>query len=100
MRLNTLEKLYLCLRDGYPEIVMDEETRLRALRPVQRMLEMSKNLTPVQQKEIDLFPSPCPADLPLTPLLQTSPLAPLLQGEGNRVARPPSLPSPRRRGGG
>jgi quinolinate synthase len=50
MRLNTLEKLYLCLRDGYPEIVMDEETRLKALRPVQRMLEMSKNLAPVQQK--------------------------------------------------
>lgn len=50
MRLNTMEKLYLCLRDGYPEITMDEETRLRALLPVQRMLEMSKNLTPVQQK--------------------------------------------------
>jgi quinolinate synthase len=50
MRLNTLEKLYLCLRDRAPEIVMDEETRLRALRPVRRMLEMSKNLAPVQQK--------------------------------------------------
>jgi quinolinate synthase len=50
MRLNTLEKLYLCLRDGYPEIVMDEETRIKALRPVQRMLDMSKNLAPVKQK--------------------------------------------------
>jgi quinolinate synthase len=50
MRLNTLEKLYLCLRDGRPEITMDEETRVRALRPVQRMLDMSKGLTPVQQK--------------------------------------------------
>ena len=50
MRLNTLEKLYLCLRDGYPEIVMDEPTRLRALLPVQKMLDMSKNLAPVQQK--------------------------------------------------
>lgn len=50
MRLNTLEKLYLTLRDGYPEIVLDEELRQKALRPVQRMLEMSKNLTPVQQK--------------------------------------------------
>ena len=48
--LNTLEKLYLCLRDGYPEIVMDEETRVRALRPVQRMLDMSRNLSPIQQK--------------------------------------------------
>ena len=50
MRLNTLEKLYLCLRDGYPEIVMDEPTRLRALLPVQRMLDMSRNLSPIQQK--------------------------------------------------
>jgi quinolinate synthase len=50
MRLNTLEKLYLTLRDGYPGITMDEATRLRALKPVQRMLEMSRNLTPVQQK--------------------------------------------------
>jgi quinolinate synthase len=50
MRLNTLEKLYLCLRDGFPEIVMDEDIRVRALKPVQRMLEMSKNLAPVQQK--------------------------------------------------
>ena len=50
MRLNTLEKLYLTMRDRHPEITMDEETRVRALRPVQRMLDMSKNLTPVQQK--------------------------------------------------
>ena len=50
MRLNTLEKLYLCLRDGYPEITMDEETRLRALKPVQRMLDMSKGLSVVKQK--------------------------------------------------
>ncbi|HYO91938.1 MAG TPA: quinolinate synthase, partial [Pyrinomonadaceae bacterium] len=50
MRLNTLEKLYLCLRDRYPQITMDEATRQRALLPVQRMLEMSKGLSPVQQK--------------------------------------------------
>ncbi len=50
MRLNTLEKLYLCMRDKRPEITMDEETRVKALRPVQRMLDMSKNLLPVQQK--------------------------------------------------
>ena len=50
MRLNTLEKLYLCMRDQRPEITMDEETRVRALRPVQRMLDMSKKLSPVQQK--------------------------------------------------
>jgi quinolinate synthase len=41
MRLNTLEKLYLCLRDGKPEIRLDESLRQAALRPIQRMLEMS-----------------------------------------------------------
>jgi len=41
MRLNTLEKLYLCLRDLKPEIVLPEDIRLRALRPIQRMLELS-----------------------------------------------------------
>jgi quinolinate synthase len=41
MRLNSLEKLYLCMRDRKPEIVLPEEVRLRALRPVQRMLELS-----------------------------------------------------------
>jgi quinolinate synthase len=41
MRLNTLEKLYLCLRDLRPELTLDEETRLAALRPLERMLELS-----------------------------------------------------------
>lgn len=41
MRLNTLEKLYLCMRDRTPQITMDEELRKAALRPIQRMLEMS-----------------------------------------------------------
>lgn len=41
MRLNTLEKLYLCMRDRQPEITLDEDLRQRALRPIQRMLEMS-----------------------------------------------------------
>ena len=50
MRLNTLEKLYLCLRDGRPEITLPEEVRVRALRPVQRMLDMSRGLSAVQQK--------------------------------------------------
>ncbi|MGO8674035.1 MAG: quinolinate synthase NadA [Capsulimonadaceae bacterium] len=44
MRLNTLEKLYLCMRDRRPEIVLDEEIQRRALVPVQRMLEMSANI--------------------------------------------------------
>src|SRR5487761_791772 len=41
MRLNTLEKLYLCMKNRSPEIAMDEGLRLRALHPIQRMLEMS-----------------------------------------------------------
>ena len=41
MKLNTLEKLYLCMKNRSPEIVMDEDVRLRALKPIQRMLEMS-----------------------------------------------------------
>ncbi len=50
MRLNTLEKLYLCMRDRAPEITMDREMMERARLPVARMLEMSKHLAPVQQK--------------------------------------------------
>jgi quinolinate synthase len=41
MRRNTLEKLYLCLRDLQPQIDVPEATRVRALAPIQRMLEMS-----------------------------------------------------------
>ena len=41
MRLNTLEKLYLCLRDLTPEVALPEELRLRALAPIERMLELS-----------------------------------------------------------
>jgi quinolinate synthase len=42
MRLNTLEKLYLCLRDLQPEITVPEDVRVRALVPIQRMLELSQ----------------------------------------------------------
>jgi quinolinate synthase len=42
MRLNTLEKLYLCLRDLEPEVTVPEEIRVRALRPIERMLALSK----------------------------------------------------------
>ncbi|MCT7976272.1 quinolinate synthase NadA [Laspinema olomoucense] len=41
MRLNTLEKLYLAMKNRAPEITLPEETRKAALRPMQRMLEMS-----------------------------------------------------------
>lgn len=41
MKLNTMEKLYLCMKDQKPEIILDEEIRIKALKPIQRMLEMS-----------------------------------------------------------
>jgi quinolinate synthase len=41
MKLNTLEKLYLCLRDERPEIVMPEDLRKAAEKPLLRMLELS-----------------------------------------------------------
>ena len=41
MRLNTLEKLYLAMKHKSPEITMPEDIRVAALRPIQRMLELS-----------------------------------------------------------
>lgn len=41
MKLNTVEKLYLCMKNKYPEIIMDEKIRQQALLPIERMLEMS-----------------------------------------------------------
>lgn len=41
MKRNTLEKLYLCLRDRRPELTMDEDLRRAALIPITRMLRMS-----------------------------------------------------------
>ena len=40
MKLNNLEKLYLSLRDLKPEIRMDEGLRVRALKPLERMLAL------------------------------------------------------------
>jgi len=44
MKLNTLEKLYLCMKYEQPEILMDEELRLAARKPIDRMLEISAKL--------------------------------------------------------
>ena len=44
MKLNTLEKLYLCMEYEQPEILMEEELRLAARKPIERMLELSKNI--------------------------------------------------------
>ncbi len=41
MRLNTLEKVYLALKNRTPEINIPESIRVQALKPIQKMLEMS-----------------------------------------------------------
>lgn len=42
MKLNTLEKLYLCMEYESPEILMDEKLRLASLKPIERMLDISR----------------------------------------------------------
>jgi len=42
MKKNTLEKLYLCMRDRTPEILVDEALAREALAPIDRMLELSR----------------------------------------------------------
>ena len=42
MRLNTLEKIYECLKNETPEIIVDETIRTKAVKPILKMLEMSK----------------------------------------------------------
>ena len=41
MKMNTLKKVYECLRDESPEIKVEEEVAEKAVKPIQRMLEMS-----------------------------------------------------------
>ena len=41
MKMNTLEKLYLCLKNERPEIIVDEDVRVKAVKPIERMLEIS-----------------------------------------------------------
>jgi len=41
MRMNTLEKVYACLRDEQPEMDVKKETAEKAISSIQRMLEMS-----------------------------------------------------------
>lgn len=44
MKRNTLEKLYLCMKYELPEIVMEENLRIAAKKPIDRMLQMSEEL--------------------------------------------------------
>lgn len=42
MKLNTMEKLYNCMVNKTPQIELPEVIRVKALRPLEKMLEMSK----------------------------------------------------------
>lgn len=42
MKMNTLEKLYLCLKNEVPEITIDEQVRVKAVKSINRMLEISE----------------------------------------------------------
>lgn len=44
MRLNTLEKLYNCLKYEWPFVELDEQLRERAKLPIERMLEISAKM--------------------------------------------------------
>ena len=44
MKLNTMEKLYLCMRDGTPELTLSPELIAAARKPLDRMLELSKSI--------------------------------------------------------
>ena len=42
MKMNTLEKLHACLENLAPTVEMPEDIRVRAEKPILRMLELSK----------------------------------------------------------
>ena len=44
MRLNTMEKLYNCLKYEFPEIDVDSEVAKKAVLPIKRMLDISEKL--------------------------------------------------------
>jgi len=46
MKLNSMEKLYLCLDNEQPELILSDELIRKAKVPIQRMLEISKKLKP------------------------------------------------------
>ena len=48
MKLNTLEKLYLCMKNEKPEIVLSDQVIEMAEKPIRRMLDISKKLNLVK----------------------------------------------------
>lgn len=51
MKLNTMEKLYLCMKKRQPEILLPKELLDAARKPLERMLEMSQALSPSSSKD-------------------------------------------------
>ena len=41
MKMNTMQKLYLCMKHELPEVNVEEDIRKKALIPIERMLEIS-----------------------------------------------------------
>ena len=60
MKLNTLEKIYLCLKYELPELMMDEELRLKAKIPMDRMLEISAKANSERPKDFWHYRAPSP----------------------------------------
>lgn len=44
MKLNTMEKLYVCMRDQTPELTLSPELMVAARKPLDRMLELSRSI--------------------------------------------------------
>jgi quinolinate synthase len=44
MKMNTMEKLYLCIKNERPEIQLTEDVINRAVKPIRKMLEISKQM--------------------------------------------------------
>lgn len=44
MKRNTLEKIYICLKYEMPEITIDKELRIKALKPIDNMLKLSSHI--------------------------------------------------------
>ena len=59
MKLNTLEKLYRCLKDLEPEITLDEDLRVKAEAPIRKMLDLSSSTSadPIEYSWSDDFRS-------------------------------------------
>lgn len=44
MKRNTLKKIYLCLKYELPEILIEDKLRIKALKPIEKMLDLSINI--------------------------------------------------------